>query len=242
MKNFKKLLSALLVFCGLAILNPVQANAAWKQNNTGWWYTQDSSYSIGWEQINGKWYYFDSNGYMKIGWIYDNGQWYYCWSNGQMACNTNIGQYYLNSSGAWIQTKQPINTNTVVNGTNTNTSDNNINKDKIVKTNEKTYIDYNSNNKTTDDQDDEDDIDNNKDDYDDSDTSIKSTSKKSKKSTSDSYDYSRKSSSEVYVHGHYRKGKYIKPHYRTKKDHTTKNNYSHKGNRNPHNGKRGYKK
>ncbi len=101
MKNFKKLLSALLVFCGLTILNPVQANAAWKQNNTGWWYTQESSYSVGWEQIDGKWYYFDSNGYMKTGWINDNGTWYYCWSNGQMAQNCYVGNYYLNNNGVW---------------------------------------------------------------------------------------------------------------------------------------------
>ncbi|NFO51422.1 cell wall-binding protein, partial [Clostridium botulinum] len=39
MKNLKKLLLVLLVFCGLSIINPIQANAAWRQNSTGWWYT-----------------------------------------------------------------------------------------------------------------------------------------------------------------------------------------------------------
>ncbi|WP_061312718.1 hypothetical protein [Clostridium botulinum] len=218
MKNFKKLLSALLVFCGLAILNPVQANAAWQQNSTGYWYTEGTSWATGWRLIDEQWYYFDSNGYVKTGWIYDNGKWYYCWPNGKMACNTNIGQYYLNFNGEWIENSQ-FNSKTIANNTKSNISNNDINLNNKIK--DKQDDEYNT--------------------YIDDDNYVpkKSTSKKSK---SDYYDYSNKSSSEVYVHGYYRKGKYIKPHYRTKKDHTTKNNYSHKGNRNPHNGKRGYKK
>lgn len=36
--------------------------------------------------------------------------------------------------------------------------------------------------------------------------------------------------------------KYVKGHYKTKKDNTTSNNYSHKGNTNPYSGKRAYSK
>lgn len=66
-------------------------------------------------------------------------------------------------------------------------------------------------------------------------SSISTTSAKS-----DDYNYSFSTSNEEYVHGYYRNGKYVQPHYRTKKDSTTSNNYSHKGNTNPHNGKKGY--
>lgn len=101
MRNFKKLLSALLVFCGLAILNPVQASAEWKQNLTGWWNTEGSSYSIGWRNINNNWYHFGQDGYMETGWVNDNGTWYYCYSDGSMAHDCYIGNYYLNSNGVW---------------------------------------------------------------------------------------------------------------------------------------------
>ncbi|MBY6836825.1 hypothetical protein FDG50_05855 [Clostridium botulinum] len=101
MKNLKKLLLVLLVFCGLSIINSIQANAAWRQNSTGWWYTDGNSWVTGWKNINNEWYYFDSTGYMKTGWIYDNGNWFYTYSNGTMASNTKINGYYLNSNGAW---------------------------------------------------------------------------------------------------------------------------------------------
>lgn len=101
MKKFKKLLSALLVFISIMILNPVQANAEWKSNSNGWWYTQGSSYVTGWTQISGQWYYFDNNGYMKTGWLEDGGNWYYFYGEGAMAHDTTIDGCYLNSSGAW---------------------------------------------------------------------------------------------------------------------------------------------
>lgn len=61
----------------------------------------------GWQKISGDWYYFNPNsdgykGIMKRGWIYDGGNWYYLYYNGQMAHNTTIDGYYVNSSGAWV--------------------------------------------------------------------------------------------------------------------------------------------
>lgn len=48
---------------------------------------------------------------------------------------------------------------------------------------------------------------------------------------------------DVAVRGHVtKKGKYVAPSYRTSPDHTQRNNYSAKGNVNPHTGKKGTKK
>lgn len=101
MKNFKKLLSALLVFMSITILNPIGANAEWKQDSNGWWNTKGDAYSVGWEQIGGTWYYFSQEGYMKTGWLQDGGNWYYFYGEGTMAHDTTIDGCYLNSSGVW---------------------------------------------------------------------------------------------------------------------------------------------
>lgn len=48
---------------------------------------------------------------------------------------------------------------------------------------------------------------------------------------------------DVAVRGHVtKKGKYVAPSHRTSPDHTQRNNYSAKGNVNPHTGKKGTKK
>lgn len=80
--SIKKLICATAVSTSLLSLSPIAANAAWKQNNIGWWYTEGNSYATGWRLIGGKWYYFYSNGYM--------------------ASNTTIEGYRLGSSGAMI--------------------------------------------------------------------------------------------------------------------------------------------
>ena len=104
-----------------------QANIArWIKSGSRWWYRHaDGSYTRSdWEQIKGKWYYFDSAGWMKTGWLklgntwyylsdngdryesswrWINGKCYYFYSNGSMAANTWIDGYYVNSSGAWVK-------------------------------------------------------------------------------------------------------------------------------------------
>lgn len=81
----KKLITKILTLIAIAAstisLLPTAANAEWKQNNTGWWYTTFTSpyYSIGWKKIDNKWYYFNSDGYM--------------------AHNTVINNYPIDSSG-----------------------------------------------------------------------------------------------------------------------------------------------
>jgi len=100
----KLIVSALIVISALAV-NSVGANAEWKQDNCGWWYAEGNSYAIGYREINGKTYYFDSNGYMKTGWIQDNyyGTWRYFYPNGTMAYNTVIDGHELDQDGTWIK-------------------------------------------------------------------------------------------------------------------------------------------
>lgn len=81
--KISKALSALIIIIiTVLIIHPTNANAAWKCNSIGWWYTEGNSWATGWRQIDGNWYYFYSNGYM--------------------AKNTTIDGYYLNFNGVWI--------------------------------------------------------------------------------------------------------------------------------------------
>ena len=98
-----KIMAGVVVIGSVFALNPVGASATWKQDSNGWWNTEGSSWSVGWKEINGEWYYFDNNGYIKTGWIQDGGKWYYLNSSGAMAKNTVINSYALDSTGAWLQ-------------------------------------------------------------------------------------------------------------------------------------------
>lgn len=90
MKKLKltKLISSTLIAVSVVALNPIGANAEWKSNSNGWWYTEGSSWATGWRLIDKNWYYFYSNGYM--------------------AHDTAIDGYYLNSSGAWTNSASDI--------------------------------------------------------------------------------------------------------------------------------------
>jgi hypothetical protein len=101
MKKIKKVLVGFVTLLIMLSVTPISAHAEWRQGNSGWWYSQGNSYTIGWTKIDGQWYYFDSKGYMKTGWIYDSGNWYYLYGEGIMAHDTTIDGCYLNSNGAW---------------------------------------------------------------------------------------------------------------------------------------------
>ena len=101
--KLKKLVAAALTLAAVTAISPVAASAAWKQDAKGWWNTEGNSYSIGWRQIDGKWYHFDSTGYMSTGWINDKGTWYYAAPSGAMQTgwvNDNGTWYYTDQSGA----------------------------------------------------------------------------------------------------------------------------------------------
>lgn len=53
---------------------------------------------------------------MKTGWINDNGNWFYTYGDGIMAHDTTIDGYYLNSSGAWTNSKPSSTSYTNVTG------------------------------------------------------------------------------------------------------------------------------
>ena len=113
-KYLKKMISINVAVLTLLTLVPIKASAEWIKNyNDSWNYIEGSSYAIGWKQINGIWYYFDSFGQMQTGWIQSDGKWYYADLSGAM--QTGVIQiegaiYFFASNGA-MQTG-----NCVING------------------------------------------------------------------------------------------------------------------------------
>lgn len=100
MKKFKRLFVSLITITSLLVLMPVvAANAEWKEDSAGWWYANGSSWDTGWNYIDGNWYYFNSDGYM--------------------AHDCYIGDYYLNSKGAWT-TSIPVKNSTLNNNSSSN--------------------------------------------------------------------------------------------------------------------------
>lgn len=82
----------------------------WQYINDKWYYLgnwSDGAMKSGWQYINNRWYYLglSQDGAMKTDWQLVNGTWYYMYASGEMAHDTWIGQYYVNSSGAWTNTR-----------------------------------------------------------------------------------------------------------------------------------------
>jgi len=82
-KYLRKIIVLAISSISIIIMNPIGISAKWKQDNTGWWYTEGTSWAIGWRNIHGKWYYFNSDGYMVN--------------------DTTIDGYNIGSDGAWIE-------------------------------------------------------------------------------------------------------------------------------------------
>ena len=93
--KLKKLIAVVVTALTIATVSPIGASAAWKQDSNGWWNTKANSWSTGWESIDGSWYYFGSNGYMKTGWANDNGTWYFMQPSGAMKTG------WINDGGKW---------------------------------------------------------------------------------------------------------------------------------------------
>lgn len=117
MKKLKNIMLTFVAVLSLFLMNTTGVNAEWKQDNTGWWYSQGSFFDIGWSNIGGQWYYFDSNGYMKTGWLNDGGKCYYLKSDGTMVHDCTIDGYYINSLGIRVQqNNKSVTTSTYING------------------------------------------------------------------------------------------------------------------------------
>ena len=71
-------------------------------SNGQWILIENNAPATGWKMVKNKWYYMDFDGVMQTGWLKDNGTWYYLRANGEMAVNTIIDGYRLNSNGALI--------------------------------------------------------------------------------------------------------------------------------------------
>ena len=88
----------------------ILAASSWMYSNGRWWYKHaNGSYTTkAWEKIDGVWYYFDDEGWMKTGWVKD-GKWYYLSESGAMQTGwvKDGSWYYLDGSGAmqtgWVK-------------------------------------------------------------------------------------------------------------------------------------------
>lgn len=81
----------------------VNAEAAWKSNSTGKWYTTNSQlgYATGWKKIEKKQYYFEpSSGYAVTGWKLISKKWYFFNAKGQMLTNRWVDGSYLTQDGS----------------------------------------------------------------------------------------------------------------------------------------------
>lgn len=110
-KNMKRLITMGLLAASLIAIAPIKANAEWRKDSIGWWYTQGDSYiKNSWKEINGKWYRFGFDGYMIKGWYMNvkddfSFDWYYLNDDGSMVTGTkeiNGMKYNFDSTGKWI--------------------------------------------------------------------------------------------------------------------------------------------
>lgn len=101
----KKITVTSLLALSIITIVPKQANAAWKKDNKGWWYSKGNTYLKNCsEWIDNNIYFFNNNGYLKTGWVKDDyDTWYYYYSNGTMAKDATINGYYLTNRGNMLE-------------------------------------------------------------------------------------------------------------------------------------------
>ena len=74
-----------------------------------YYFDREGWMATNWQEIEEKWYYFGEDGAMLTGWQWINGKCYYMKDNGVMEADTWIGEYYVDKSGAWIPGKSKEN-------------------------------------------------------------------------------------------------------------------------------------
>ena len=81
-----------------------QKAVGWKKINGSWYHLQaDGTMTTGWLKEGSSWYYLKSSGEMQTGWLKDKGIWYYLESSGAMKTSqwfqVSGKYYYVNASG-----------------------------------------------------------------------------------------------------------------------------------------------
>ena len=95
-----------------SVLAGFSANAASYENGAGRWVESNGNYwyenpdgtwpASGWQEIDGSWYFFNSQGYRQTGWILWKNQQYYCDSDGKMLVDAITPDgYYVDGNGIW---------------------------------------------------------------------------------------------------------------------------------------------
>ncbi|HAT4214773.1 TPA: cell wall-binding protein [Clostridium perfringens] len=78
--------------------------SGWQEIEGNWYYfNSNGNMKTGWEEINGYWYYFNNDGIMQTGWQELGGKWYYFRPDGNMRVGweeINGYWYYFGSNGA----------------------------------------------------------------------------------------------------------------------------------------------
>ncbi|MDZ5128714.1 cell wall-binding protein [Clostridium perfringens] len=78
--------------------------SGWQEIEGNWYYfNSNGNMKTGWEEINGYWYYFNSDGVMQTGWQEIGGKWYYFRPDGNMRVGwekINGYWYYFGSNGS----------------------------------------------------------------------------------------------------------------------------------------------
>ena len=92
---------------GSGLWTQTRTTGQWISSGNRWWYRHsDGTYTRnGWETIAGTDYLFDGSGWMLTGWQSVNGTWYYMNSSGGKVTNQWVGNYYVDGSGAWVETR-----------------------------------------------------------------------------------------------------------------------------------------
>ena len=83
----------------------IEAESRWVKVNGKWkyWLSSGEFKKKTWFYDKDNWYYLDDKGNAVIGWKWISGKCYYFDKNGAMAADVWIGDFYVDSSGAWVQ-------------------------------------------------------------------------------------------------------------------------------------------